>query len=157
MRYSKWIAIAACIIMVLAAYTAWDYATGAFNPYPLTTKVGTDPCGASACGTFGVLSANVTVINSTDITSQFVDLAILPGGSSSMARIQVYLDNVSIGTESGSFPLGKVSSFELGVPTTIVVTPGETYTVEVQGVYQTPQGQLLGNVWVPVVVVAHGR
>ena len=153
MQYSKWVAIGICIALVLGSYEAWNYSTSAFNPNPSASSLAVSQCSMLQCGRFGILSANLTVINSTeaDVLSQYIGLEVLPSGAAPLTELHVYLDNISIGTEPGPFALGKAYEFELGVPTSIVINPGTRYALEVEGVYGTG-----GDVLVSVGVIAAG-
>jgi len=158
LRFSKPIAIGTCIAIVAAAYYGWYVVTSEFNPNPPPSMTGPS-CSAQYCGRFGVLDANLTVINATqeDILSQYLGMGILPSGNQTVTKVQVLLDNVTLGFVGGPFPPGKVSDLELGVPTSIIVNPGQRYTVLVGGYYEDPASpQTSGVVWVAVGVVASG-
>ena len=154
MQYSKWAAIGICIAIVVGAYAAWDYSTSTFNPNPGTTSLSQTDCSASVCGRFGILSANLTMINSTDIISQYVDLSILPEGVAPMTSIQIYINGTSLGAEPGPFQLNTVRNFEIGVPTSIIVEDGSLYQILVRAVYSNSTSADLGTVSAAVFVVA---
>lgn len=158
MQFSKYIAIGLCIAFVLAAAYGWYLVTSEFNPNPPQVGI-SESCSAPYCGRFGVIDANLTVINATqeDILSQYVGMGIVASGSQTLTKIRVLLDNVSLGYEDGPFPEGKVSYVELGVPTSILLNANESYSLLVGGYYQDPASpQSTGIVWVELHVVASG-
>lgn len=106
-----------------------------------------------------MVDANLTVINATqeDILSQYVGMGIVPSGNQKLLKVGVLLDNVSLGYEEGPFPEGSITSFELGVPTSILLNANQTYSLSVGGYYQNPaSSQTTGVVWVELYVVASG-
>lgn len=157
MQPSKPIAIGLCIAFVLAAAFGWYLTTSEFNPNPPQTAVG-ESCTASYCGRFGVVDANLTVINASqeDILSQYVGMGVVPSGNLSIKQVEVLLNNVSLGYQNGPFLPNKVTFIELGVPTSILITGGQSYTLLVGGVYQGVPRSTTGVVWVRIDVVASG-
>jgi hypothetical protein len=76
--------------------------------------------------------------------------------SSPMARIEVYVDNVSLGAVEGPFASGVPRLVSLGVPTTISVTPGVSYSVVVEGVFSASSGAVSAVYWQSISIVATG-
>jgi hypothetical protein len=90
----------------------------------------------------------------TDIISQQVSLSVTAKGNGSMAEVAMYLDNISLGVVDGPFVPGVAREVALAVPTTIVVQPGSTYSVVVEGVYANSSGLRSIDYWQSVSVVA---
>lgn len=157
MRGGKGLAIGGSIafiaVMLLVSYSV---ETG-FNPYPeATTITGKSTCssGAEGCPGFKIDGANLSVNIYQDITSQELTLKITPRGSVPVASVSLFLDNISLGVVEGPFVPGVATSVSAGVPTTIVLEPGSTHEVVVEGVYVDPAGAVTGTYWESVSVVA---
>lgn len=149
MQKAKWLAIGLCVLFVIGAYAVWNFAFAGFNPNPVSTTLSTIyTCStASSCGEFRIVSVNISLVGgeaelSNGIQSQSLSLQVDVLGQVAMASVQVFVNNTSIGTESGPFPPGISKVLYFPVPTTISVTPSETYAVSVQGTFssQVPGG-----------------
>ncbi len=142
MQGSKWLAIGLCILFVLGAYAAWNYAFSQFNPNPVSTTLATTYSCASTgpCGEFQIVSVNVTLQGgeaeiTNGIQSQSLSLQLDVLGQASMSSVQVFVNGTSIGSENGPFRTGISKALYFPVPTTISVNPGEVYSVTVEGTF----------------------
>ena len=155
----KFIAIAACLIFI-GTLTGYYYTVeSGFNPNPQqSTITGANICYPDRQPCLGFVLGNVTLreFNRTDISSQQVSFTVTAEEQSPMERIQVYVDNVSMGTVEGPFASNAPRPVALGVPTTIDVTPGVSYSVLVEGIYGGPSGSASVDYWQSVSVVAVG-
>lgn len=106
------------------------------------------------CPGFALGNVIVREFNRTDISTQQLSFTLTPEEAAPMSMIHVYIDNVSIGTVQGPFASGIPRSLSLGVPTTIDVTPGVTYTVIVEGVFSGGSGVAPSDYWQSINVVA---
>ena len=153
----KFIAIAACLIFIFTL-TGYYYAVeSGFNPNPQQSALtGANICFPDKQVCQGFVLGNVTLreFNRTDISTQQVLFTVTPEEQAPMARIYVYVDNVSMGTVEGPFASGVPRSVALGVPTTIDVTPGVSYSVVVEGVFGGSSGTSSADYWQSVSVVA---
>jgi hypothetical protein len=154
---SKVIAIAACLLFIGGLTTYYYVFESGFNPVPqkttLQTKVICFPQ-KQTCPEFVLANETLRVFNRTDIISQQVSLSVTASGNRSMAEVALYLDNVSLGVVDGPFDLGVARQIAVGVPTTIVVQPGTSYSVVVEGVYTDSSGARTIDYWQSVTVVA---
>ncbi|MDV3243680.1 MAG: hypothetical protein LYZ66_00730 [Nitrososphaerales archaeon] len=91
-----------------------------------------------------------------DITSQELTFSITATSSGPMARVDVYIDNVSVGAVQGPFESGVPKQVGLGVPTTITVSVKQSYRVLVGGVYTDSAGKTAAEYWQAFDVVAAG-
>lgn len=142
MQYTKWIAIGLCIAFVLGAYAVWNFASAGFNPNPVTTSivVTSQSCSTSgACGAFRIDSANLSVHDMEDYTSQSLSLQLSDVGAPAMSSVAVYFGasqgDVYLGKVVGPFVPNSSKVVSLDIPTTISVNQGTTYTVLVEGFF----------------------
>lgn len=158
MRGSNYVAFGVCLAFVVAMVSYSYMAQLSFNPYPQTTSitaVATCPAQKGHCPGFQVTSANLTVMSPEDYTSQWLTLDITATGSSPMSRVQVFFDNVSLGFDEGPFAPGVGKTVGVGVPTTITVAVGQSYSILVEGVYvNAATGQTTADYWQSLEVVA---
>jgi hypothetical protein len=150
-------AVVVCTAIVLAAYVAWDRATSSFNPNPASTTLKTSSsCSASSpgCPAFGIVSANLTVVDLSDIVSQELTLNISATGSSPVGRIVVFFSGIMV--ENYSVDLGPHSSIvrSLAIPTTIEVVADESYKVIVGSALAGSEGTEPIVFWSAVDVTA---
>jgi hypothetical protein len=141
---AKWLAIGLCIAFVLGVYIFLDRTINEFNPSPTATSIsaGTESCSTlSSCSRFTIDSAKLTINETEDVVSQFLTIEVTPAGDVSMAKMQVFLDNISLGTVEGPFVVNKPAFGYFPVPTTITVTQGSTYTILIEGTFAGPVGQ----------------
>jgi len=130
-----------------------------FNPNPQqSTLSGANLCypDRQVCQGFALGNVTLREFNRTDISSQQVSFTVTAEGQAPMARIYVYVDNVSMGAVEGPFASGVPRLVALGVPTTIDVTPGVNYSVIVEGVFGGSSGTASADYWQSVSVVAVG-
>lgn len=156
---SKFVAIAACLIFIGSLTTYYYVAESGFNPVPQqTTLSGAAICPADKqdCPGFSLGSMTLRSLNRTDIDSQQVAFAVTPKEASPMARIEVFIDNVSLGAVEGPFAPRVPRLVSLGVPTTISVTPGVIYSVVVEGIFNDSSGAAFAEYWQSTAVVAVG-
>lgn len=157
MQTAKWVAIGLCIGFVLGVYVLLNRTVGQFNPNPTTTSVSmeTGSCESlSGCSRFTIDSANLTVIVADGVESQFLNMKLTAAGEVPMAKIQVFVDNVSVGVVNGPFAAERPALASLAIPTTITVTQGNTYVILVEGTFVGPAGQTTSNYTQEAVVVA---
>lgn len=143
--------------MVAGAAAVWFEATSALNPNPPTESISTTSvCEAGpSCPGFQITSARITSVSLPDVSSQTVQLGIKATGAGPMSKVVVLLDNVSMGTVVGPFEAGVNRVVTLGVPTTMTVEKGKSYTIVVEGVYPGGMGgQAELDYWDSVAVVA---
>jgi hypothetical protein len=160
LRGSKFLAIGLTIAFI-AALASYSYlAQSNFNPYPQTTTFTAETTCSALSGTcpgFEITSASlsVTTISEADVNSQELTLGINATGSTSMARIQVFIANVSLGNVAGPFEPGIPKIVGVAVPTTMILNDGQSYQVVVEGVYaNSATGATTGDYWQSVSVVA---
>lgn len=130
-----------------------------FNPFPQPTSLqGASICypARQPCPGFSLGNANLRSLNRTDINSQQLSLTVTSEDAGQMARIDVYMDNVSLGEVEGPFEQGTPRLVALGVPTTITVTPGMSYEVVVEGTYPASSSAPQLEYWQSISVVASG-
>ncbi len=130
-----------------------------FNPNPQQSALsGANICFPDRQVCQGFVLGNLTLreFNRTDISSQQVSFTVTAAEQAPLARIYVYVDNISMGTVGGPFASGVPRLVALGVPTTIDVTPGVSYTVIVEGVLGGSSGTAPADYWQSVSVVAVG-
>jgi hypothetical protein len=144
--------------LFVVAFLAVSYAAeSGFNPYPQTTTVSSSSTCASVgggCPGFEIDGVSLSVHTYQDITSQELTLTITPRGNGPMARVSIFLDNVSLGVVEGPFAQGATSIVSAAVPTTIVVNPDSAHKVVVEGTYTDSAGSITATYWVSVDVVA---
>lgn len=114
------------------------------------------PADKQDCPGFSLGNMTLRSLNRTDIDSQQVAFAVTSKEASPMARIEVFIDNVSLGTVEGPFAPGVPRLVSLGVPTTIIVTPGVSYGVVVEGIFSDSSGAATAEYWQSITVVATG-
>ncbi len=144
--------------MVIGAYVVWYEATGAFNPNPKTTTLDTtNSCSPSSppCPVFRVDSANLTVRQVADITSQEITLRLSVPGPSPVGQISVYFSGVPIGNMTKTVPVGQTLTEGWAIPTTFTVTAGSTYTITIGAFYLDPSsGRPVVSYWNSLQAVA---
>jgi hypothetical protein len=154
---AKWLAIGMCIAFVLGVYIFLDRTINEFNPSPTTTtiSIGTESCSTvSSCSRFTIDSAKLTINETEDIVSQILTVEVTPAGDVSMAKMQVFLDNISLGSVEGPFAVNELASGYFPIPTTITVTQGNAYTVLIEGTFAGPAAQHVGDYIQQVSVTA---
>jgi hypothetical protein len=153
----KFVAIAACVLFIGALTTYYYIVESGFNPVPQqATLAGANICPSEngTCPGFGLGNASLRLFNLTDIVSQQISFVVVPKEAGSMARLYVYIDNISLGEVKGPFASGTPKLVALGVPTTITVTPGVSYEVVVEGVFSGSLGTASTEYWQSFSVVA---
>jgi hypothetical protein len=156
---SKFLTIAACVVFIGSLTVYYYIVESGFNPVPQqTTLRGATIClpDRQACPGFSISNATLRLLNRTDITSQQVSFLVTSKEAGPMTRIDVYIDNVSLGEVEGPFASGIPKLVALGVPTTVLVKPGSGYTVVVEGVFADSSGALSAEYWQSISVVAIG-
>lgn len=156
---SKWLTIAACVLFI-GSLTAYYYVVeSGFNPVPQQTSLqGATIClpDKQSCPGFSLGNASLRLFNRTDIISQQVSFSVTSKELGPMARIDVYVDNVSLGEVAGPFASDAPKQVALGVPTTITVNPGSNYTVVVEGIFTDATGAPSAEYWQSISVSATG-
>jgi len=155
----KWVAIAACIIFIGTLTTYYYVVESGFNPVPQQSSLqGASICypAKQACIGFMISNAALVLYNRTDITSQQISFTLTNMETGPMARISVYVDNVSLGVVQGPFASGAPKPVAVGVPTTITVNPGSSYSVVVEGILTDSAGVATSEYWQSISVVATG-
>ena len=145
------------MIFIGTLTTYYYVAESGFNPYPQQSSLsGESMCfpDRQSCSAFALDNVTLREFNRTDISSQQISFTVTPEETASMARIEVYIDNISMGTVEGPFPPGTPKPVALGVPTTIDVTPGVTYSVVVEGIFNSSSGGSSSGYWESISVVA---
>ena len=157
MRTRQVLAVGVSVAIVLAAYVAWESATGSFNPNPRSVSLDTTSCDLAAppCPAFSIDSANLTVKSLQDIRSQELTIRVSAEGPSRIDVISVYFSGIPIGNFTGGLSPGRSASLGWGIPTTQTVNPGDSYTILVRALYDNHGSpRVVAEYWNSYAVVA---
>jgi hypothetical protein len=154
----EWAVVAICALLVLAAYVAWYEATASFDATPSTPFLNTSSsCSGLVppCPAFAIDSANLTIKELEDITSQELTLRVTALGPTAVDVVSVYFSGVPLGNLSKALQPDESTTGGWAIPTTLIVSQGQTYTVMVEGLSLDPMtGRVSAEYWSSVQVVA---
>lgn len=89
------------------------------------------------CPHFSIISASVGVENTSDLlgvaSPAYLSLVFNVSGATPLASIRLFIGNVSAGAVSGPFGLGLNQIVNLTLPSTVIVYPGRSYPLSVEG------------------------
>jgi hypothetical protein len=118
-----------------------------------TTQVSCSPSSTS-CESMSIASGSLRTVNYTDELGpvSYANLAfeLEASGGSAISSVRLYVGNVSAGTLQGPFEPGVAKLINMTLPATVVVSPGMTYLVRVEGFY----GQGADAVWASADIMA---
>ena len=157
MRRSQLGVVVAAAALVLAGYAVWSYAAGAFTAQTSATETTIAPSCSPAsppCPVVAVESANLTVRTLPDVTSQVLVMKVAVQGPTEATSLVVYFAGAQIGSYSAPLLPGRAATGGWAIPTTISVTSGQSYLVQVRADY-SPAGGAPATYWTSVSVVAH--
>jgi hypothetical protein len=101
-----------------------------------TTKATCTPNDAS-CPAFSIVSASLRTQNTTDqlgvANPAYLSLEINVSGVTPLASVHLFVGNTSAGVVQGPFGPGLNRIVNLTLPATVLVTPGKSYLLSVQG------------------------
>jgi len=127
-----------CSIFVVGFVLAIAYATSTVGtPTSLATTQETSCTVSSACPSLSITSARLATVNYTDELGP-VDYAILTlkltmSGTGQIGSVTLFVGNLSAGSVQGPFEPGTTKAINMTLPSTITVTAGRTYLVNVEG------------------------
>ncbi len=91
----------------------------------------------ASCPHFSIVSASLRTQNTTDqlgiANPAYLSLEFNVSGTTTLTRVHLYVGNASAGTVKGPFGLGVNRIANLTLSATVVVSPGKSYLLSVQG------------------------
>ena len=90
-----------------------------------------------SCPHFSIVSASLRVENTSDLLGvanpAYLSLVFNVTGSTPLASVRLFVGNASAGAVSREFGLGLNQIVNLTLPSTVAVSPGQSYLVSVEG------------------------
>jgi hypothetical protein len=90
-----------------------------------------------SCPHFSIVSASLRTQNTTDqlgiANPSYLSLEFNVSGTATLTRLHLYVDNVSAGIVQGPFGAGMHRVVNFTLSAAVVVSPGRTYLLSVQG------------------------
>jgi hypothetical protein len=150
--------VALCTIFVIGFVVVLNYATAGVGKQGQTVLVTTQTtsCGAqsSSCESFSITSSRLVSVNYTDelgpVNYATLTLGLNASGGMPITNVKVFVGNLSAGGAPGPFSPGVNRVLNLTLPATITVSPGESYTISVEGYYANGSE----TVWQSVEIIA---
>lgn len=128
-----------CTALVLGVAVVLNYEATSVGNQAQALPPERSSCTASdaSCPSFSIVSASLRVQNTTDqlgiASPAYVSLELNVSGAAPLATVRLFVGNASAGTVPGPLVPGldRIANFTL--PTTVIVTPGGSYLLSVQG------------------------
>ncbi len=120
------------------------------------TTLQTSSCSISdsSCMRISITSAYLHAVNYTDelgiVNYATLKLGLNASGPSSLAGVKLFVGNLSAGVVQGPFEPGVNRVVNLTLPATVTISPGKTYLVSVEGLYNNGSE----SVWASTEVTA---
>lgn len=136
------VAFVLCTIFVLSFVVVLNYAASGVGRTGRGVTTSQAICSASSnsCNSFSITSASLRTVNYTDelgvVNYANLVLGVNASGDSSLTSLNLFIGNMSAGTVQGPFNPGVNRVVNLTLPTTISISEGKTYLVNVEGFQQ---------------------
>jgi len=132
--------VALCTIFVLGFALVLGYETAGVGKQA-TTLAPQTTCSASeaSCETLSITSASLRTVNYTDelgtVSYANLSLGLTPSGGVAVTSVDLFIGNQSAGQVQGPFRSGVNRVVNVTLPSTISVSKGKTYLLNVEGFY----------------------
>ena len=140
------IVVALCTAFVLAFVLVLNYEAAGVGNQATTLLTSETTCAdtAAACEHLTIASATLNVVNYTDelgtVTYSNLSVRFTPSGPSAVESVDFYLGNASSTTKvyslQGPLEPGVSRALAVTLPSSVVVVPGKTYVVTIEGYNQ---------------------
>jgi hypothetical protein len=137
--------VALCTAFVVGFVVVLNYATAGVGkqgqPGLVTTQTTSCASQSPTCVSFSITSARLVSVNYTDVLGPgnyaTLTLGLNASGGSPITSVKIFVGNLSAGTFQGPFQPGVNKVLNLTLPATISVSSGKTYTISVEGYFDS--------------------